>query len=115
MTTAVCLNCGLDLSPFEPIERGDLRIPDRVTVQWRGHTLPLTPQQRLILLAIVRADGAIVKRSALMEAIGTDTDDRDATNVVDVQIHHIRAAFREVDRMFDCLETVRGYGLRWRP
>lgn len=111
---ATCPNCCFDLSPFEPIVRGDLSIPDRVTFRWQGHDLQLTPQQRLILLAIIRADGEIVKRTALMEAIGLDTDDRDPSNSADVQLSRVRAAFREIDPLFDSIETVRGEGLRWR-
>jgi two-component system response regulator ChvI len=109
----VCPNCCLDLSPFEPIEHGPLCIPDRVTFIWNGVPIKLTGQQRLILLALIRAGGEIIKRTALMEAIGTDTDARDQTGVVDVQITHIRAAFRKVDPEFGSLQTVWGEGVRW--
>lgn len=115
MTCAVCPNCGLDLSPFETISRGDLSIPDQVTIRWRGRDLKLTRQQRLIVLALVRADGQIVSRHALMEACGTESDYAlDPSNVVDVQLSRIRNAFKSVEPMFDQIETVWGAGLRWR-
>ena len=115
MTCTICPSCGLDLTPFEPIRRGDLHVPDRVTFQWQGRALDLTPQQRLILLAIVRADGVTVRRHALMEACSSQSDYLDdPSNVVDVQLSRIRKAFRSVDRMFDQIETVPREGVRWR-
>lgn len=71
MTGAVCWNCGIDLTPFEPIACGDLRMADRVTVEWRGVPIRLSPQQRLILLAVVRAGGVLMRRNALLEASGS--------------------------------------------
>lgn len=115
MTTAVCPNCALDLSPFEPIHQGPLSIPDRVTIIWHGHQVKLTRQQRLLFLTLVRADGEIVSRHGLMEAIDSDADDAiNPSNVVEVQLSRIRAAFRAIDPMFDSIESVRSEGIRWR-
>ena len=113
--TECCPSCGFDLTPFAPIARGDLFIPDRLTVSWQGRRIKLTPQQRLIVLALVKANGETVRRHALGEASGADTDDKlDPSNVVDVQICRIRHAFAAVDPMFDQIETVWGEGVRWR-
>lgn len=113
MTCTVCTNCGCDLEPFAPLQIGHLAIDDPLTVRWRGQVVRLTAHQRLIVIALARADGKIMRRIALAEAAGSD-ERKDPHNLVDVQLHRIKAAFRDVDPAFDAIRSVWGQGIRWR-
>lgn len=109
----MCLNCGADQTPFEPIEIGPLTIPHPQSIRWNGEHVPLTPHQRLLVLTLVRAGGRVMRRIAVAEAIGSD-ERQDPANLVAVQINRINKAFRDIDPGFDAIEAVWGAGVRWR-
>lgn len=111
MTCTVCPNCGTDLERYGVIERGDLVVAPH-EVRWKGRRVTLTPSQRLIVSAIVRADGVPVAKKALAEACGCD-ERADPANIIAVQIVRVRQAFRAIDPAFAALETIWGTGLRW--
>jgi DNA-binding response OmpR family regulator len=111
MTCTVCPNCGIDLERFAPILRGDIEVT-AYEVRWKGRRVPLRPSGKMIVSALVRADGLPVSLCAITELLGSD-DAGDPANVAAVQICHARRAFREVDPTFQAIETVRAIGVRW--
>lgn len=93
---------------------GDLFVDKAgIAVWWREHVVPLTAGERLIILALAAADGAPIRRLILAEIIGSE-EAANPENVIAVLLNRINAKFREIDPAFDCIENVRGQGLRWR-
>lgn len=113
MTATICPHCGFSLGSLDAI-RIDALLIDRggSHVWWREHVVKLTLAERLILIAIVRADGAPVRRTALAEASGYDGEAPE--QCVAVLLHRIRKAFRKVDPAFDRIESIQRAGVRWR-
>jgi DNA-binding response OmpR family regulator len=112
VTCTVCPNCGFDLERFEPVERGSLKL-EAHQVWWKGRKVSLRASGRLLVSAVVRADGAPVSNAALQEALGVESESNRPENVISVQLCRVRSAFRAIDPEFDGLETVRGTGIRW--
>ena len=113
MTCATCPNCGYQMEKLERFEAGHLAITDGgASIRWRGRPVHLTPSQRVLIIALARAEGVPVKRIALAEAMGSD-EAQDPENVVDVQVSRAIRTFRQVDPAFDAVQNVRGCGLRW--
>lgn len=114
MTCTTCPKCGYDLEALHAFELGGLRVEyDGAIILWRGQRVALTQAERLIVLALGRAGGAIVKRHILAEASGYEGEDH-ALNVVSVYVCKIKNKFRDVDASFDRIETVWRDGVRWR-
>ena len=111
MTCTVCPNCGLDLEKFAPVQRGDLDLQAH-QICWRGQKIQLSITCRLLVSALVRADGQTLTNTALIEAMGYD-EVRDQFNSLKVLISRTRKAFKVVDPVFDAIETVWGAGYRW--
>lgn len=113
MTVSTCPNCAFDLTALHAIELGNLKIEyDGAIIHWKGERVDLSPPERLLLLALVRADGAPIRRWVLAEAMGYEGDNAD--NNVAVHQHRINAHFRAVDPEFAMIENVRLVGLRWK-
>lgn len=112
MTCTTCPNCGWSLATLDPLRSGELFIDKGGAHVWWGKSvIPLTASERLILIALVRADGAPMKREVLADVVGYDGDA--PAQLVAVYASRIRRRFKAVDRSFDQIETVRGSGLRW--
>lgn len=111
MTCTVCPNCGFDLERVQPIERGDIKLQSH-EICWKGRRVPLRPSGRILVSAVVRADGYTVTCAALGEALGCE-DTINPDNLVAVQLCHARRAFRQIDPTFSALQTVWGTGIRW--
>ena len=111
MACTVCPNCGLDLERFAPIHSGDLDL-EAHEVRWKGRRVPLRPSGRILLSAVVRADGLPISRNALIEALGCE-DLGNPGNLVAVQLTHVRQAFQTIDPAFHAIQTVRDVGIRW--
>ena len=103
---ALCPNCGLDLIPDEPISRGPITMTPYGNCQWHGKPLKLTPGEKAVLWAILKADGGVVSRNALNERIGYEND----YNVVDVYLSRIRRKMNAIAP--HPIETIHGLGLR---
>lgn len=111
MTCTVCPNCGFDLERVRPMVSGDLEM-EAHEIRWKGRRVPLRLSGRMIVSAVVRADGVPISRNALIEALGCE-DANDPFNVVAVQLCHARHAFQNIDPSFVALRTVRDIGVRW--
>jgi two-component system, OmpR family, response regulator len=96
------------------LEVGDLTLDPGTYVCARGDTpIPLTPRERSLLEALMRAGPAPVPKPDLLDAVwGADFAGDPA--IVEVYIGYLR---RKVDRPFGrhSIETVRGVGYRVAP
>lgn len=114
MTCGTCPNCGLDLATLNAVHVGDLAVEDGGTlIRWKSQRVDLPPARRLLVSALAKAAGHVVKTPALYEALGIN-DHLDPTNLLKVQASRTRAAFRQLDPGFDQIETVWATGYRWR-
>lgn len=111
-SVATCPCCGFDLYALRDFALGPLSVEDGCIVRWQGRTVKLNSSQRLLLLALVRADGAAVRREALADALGYEGEH--PHNLVSVHVTRIAQVFRSIDPTFNAIETVWGVGLRWR-
>jgi two-component system OmpR family response regulator len=94
------------------VEQGSLLLDrDRMTVQWRGQTVPLTLTEFWVVHALALHPGHVRSREQLMAAANTVLDDGTVTS----QVKRIRAKFAALDPGFDAIQTVYGMGYRWRP
>jgi DNA-binding response OmpR family regulator len=100
----MCPNCGIALSKFEAFEFGN------VEIYFKGKAVVLTPVQRMITEALIRAKGRPMERYTLLEVVGSSND---SERSIDVYVRRIRRAFQEIDPSFNQLATVRQFGYRW--
>lgn len=109
----LCPACGHSLASLEAFRVGELFIDKGgAFVWWRSHVVPLTTSERLMVIALARADGNPIRHDILSETVGSDSEN--PVDVVNVFLTRARAKFRAVDPEFDNIETVRGAGVRWR-
>jgi DNA-binding response OmpR family regulator len=113
VTASTCPNCGYDLIALHALNLGDLTVEhDGAVILWRGKLVVLSRSERLLVLALARAEGAAIKRDVLAEADGYEGPNAD--NWVSVYLGRINDKFRYIDPDFDMIENVRCVGLRWR-
>ena len=97
-------------SPENLIERSKLTLDiGRLTVQWKGHAVPLTVTEFWMLHALVKFPGHVKSRQVLMQESKIFVDGSTITS----HVKRIRKKFLQVDKAFDCIETVYGMGYRW--
>jgi DNA-binding response OmpR family regulator len=102
--------------PGEPLRHGDLLIdPARHEARIDGRLVPLTLVEFRLLAALVAADGRVLTRDQLLDAVYDD----DATEVLDRTIDvHVRRLRDKLDDDPDrprYVATVRGVGYRAAP
>jgi two-component system OmpR family response regulator len=94
----------------ERLERGSLTLDrDRMSVQWKGQTVPLTLTEFWVVHALAQHPGHVRNREQLMAAANVVLDDGTVTS----QIKRIRAKFVAADPEFRSIQTVYGMGYRW--
>ena len=97
-------------SPENLIERDKLTLDvGRLTVQWEGHAVPFTVTDFWMLHALVKYPGHVKSRQVLMQESKIFVDGSTITS----HVKRIRKKFMQVDKDFDCIETVYGMGDRW--
>jgi two-component system, OmpR family, response regulator len=95
----------------ERLEQGSLRLDrDRMTVEWKGQSVPLTLTEFWVVHALALHPGHVRSREQLMTAANAVLDDGTVTS----QIKRIRAKFLVIDPAFDAIQTVYGMGYRWQ-
>jgi DNA-binding response OmpR family regulator len=105
---------GLPTRP--PIRRADLVVdPDRHEVSQAGRIVPLTRVELRLLLAILEADGRVLSRDQLLDAVygqeAADILDR----TVDVHVGRLRDKLHDDADEPRYVATVRGVGYRAAP
>lgn len=115
MPCLTCPSCGYDLERVENFQLGSLSVIRGCEIRWKGELLDLTMSERLIVIALAKADGAIIGSGALTEAVGYEGDQ--TSGILNVYICRIRKKFRAVDPGFNCVVRDRGRsadgGARW--
>ncbi|MFT5426764.1 MAG: two-component system OmpR family response regulator [Gammaproteobacteria bacterium] len=92
------------------IKHQDLMIDvDCLLVEWKGQRVDLTLTEFWIVHALARIPGHVKNREQLMREANIFVDDSTVTS----HMKRIRKKFKEVDKEFDCVETVYGMGYRW--
>ena len=96
------------------IKRGRLTLdPARHDCLWDNKPVRLTVTEFLLLQSLASRPGFVKSRDNLMDAAYDDqvyVDDR----TIDSHIKRMRKKFRQVDKMFDAIETLYGVGYRYR-
>nr|WP_194303308.1 response regulator transcription factor [Acetobacter estunensis] len=94
--------------------RGDLSLDEsRHRCQWKGHDVPLTVTEFLLVKALAARPGLVKSRDQLIDAAYGDNiyvDDR----TIDSHIKRVRKKFRQVDEDFNQIETLYGIGYRYK-
>lgn len=97
-------------STAQLLERGSLTLdPERLAVQWRGQSVPLSLTELWIVHALARRPGHVKSRQQLMDAANVVLDDSTITS----HIKRIRRKFLAIDPGFDAIQTAYGMGYRW--
>jgi two-component system OmpR family response regulator len=92
------------------LTRGSMTIsPERMTVTWKEHPVPLTVTEFWIVHSLARRPGHVKSRDQLMNEANVLVDDTTVTS----HIKRIRRKFQALDSGFDAIETVYGAGYRW--
>lgn len=95
-----------------PVRLGEVTVdPDARRLEGPGGRVALTPTEYAVLQLIVGAEGALVTRDAVLEAVWGISDSA-ATGHVKHVIWMLRKRLREAGGSGDEIETVRGHGYR---
>jgi two-component system response regulator ChvI len=107
-----CPHCGYDLVSLETFTVGDLSVIDAGNlIYWKNERVSLSPSERVIVTALARSAGRLIRRYVLADAVGYEGDD---LNIVAVFLTRIKRSFRNIDDGFNQIESVWGLGVRWR-
>ncbi len=82
---------------------------NRVTAH--GHDVELTPKEFQLLICLIERRGRTQSRTALLEAVWETTADIE-TRTVDMHVGRLRSKLGPAGEL---IETVRGFGYRFRP
>ena len=108
--SALCPHCGYDLQRDAPIALGDACFSWGEGLAWRGAAVALSPQQRVVVQALLKARGGRVTRDAPIARLGSEAEAQDM--LLRTHICAIRAALRGVGGP-DPIRVERGVGYRW--
>jgi len=111
MSLSHCPSCGCHLQSFEPVSFGNVHIDDLSDIRFNGRRVELARTQHSLVEALVRARGRYLTRGSLADILGVDIDDQ----AICQYVKRARSAFAAVDKSFDQIESLRGFGAyRWR-
>ena len=82
---------------------------DCLLVEWKGQRVDLTLTEFWIVHALARIPGHVKNRDQLMSEANIFVDDSTVTS----HMKRIRKKFKEIDKEFECVETMYGMGYRW--
>jgi DNA-binding response OmpR family regulator len=102
--------------PDEPLELGDLRVDRaRHEVTVAGRPVALTSVELRLLVALLEADGRVLTRDQLLDAVYGDDDIDVLDRTIDVHVRRLRDKLGDdpVDSRY--VMTVRGAGYRAAP
>ncbi|TCW09956.1 DNA-binding response OmpR family regulator [Raoultella sp. BIGb0138] len=99
--------------PLQP-EHGDVQlVPDAGTLRCGVESILLAPAEVQIMLALVRKQGGIVRRSAL-EAAGWGLTESVTPNALDVALHRLRRKLKAIGSGLQIV-NIRGQGYALHP
>jgi two-component system OmpR family response regulator len=81
----------------------------RMTIVWQQHSVDLTITEFWMVFALAKHPGHVKNRQQLMKDSNIYVDDSTITS----HVKRIRKKFNQVDKDFNCIETVYGMGYRW--
>ena len=100
----------------QPLRRADLIVdPDRHEVTRDGQTIPLTRVEFRLLLTILEADGRVLSRDQLLDAVYGNDGAEVLDRTVDVHIGRLRDKLGDNADQPRYVATVRGVGYRAAP
>lgn len=101
----------------KPIRSGSLHIdPMRRQASFRRQALNLTDAEFDLLFTLVRAEGAALDaRTLVCNALGYDTSDAEARELVKSHISHLRHKLEPEPNNPSYILTIRGKGYLWAP
>ena len=105
---AFCPGCGCNLVAEKPVRIGELTYEPNGFIWWGDLIVDVSAAQHLLLGSVVHAAGAVVRRTALAERIGNDSDG----NVIEVLMYRLRKALRAAGAPANVIQTVVGRGYR---
>jgi two-component system OmpR family response regulator len=92
------------------IKHNDLMIDvDCLLIEWKGQRIELTLTEFWIVYSLTRIPGHVKNREQLMSEAKIFVDDSTVTS----HMKRIRRKFKEIDKEFECIETMYGMGYRW--
>ncbi|KKC47497.1 MULTISPECIES: response regulator transcription factor [Paenibacillus] len=95
----------------QAVAMGALRLDaSRSLLEWRGGSVELTKNERLLAQSLLESGGRIVSRDNLLESLWDDTSFVD-DNTLTVNVTRLRRKLEEIG-LRGVLETVRGQGYR---
>ncbi|WP_246540486.1 proteobacterial dedicated sortase system response regulator [sulfur-oxidizing endosymbiont of Gigantopelta aegis] len=83
---------------------------ERLEIHWQDTLVDLSLTEFWMLHSLVRHPGHVKSREQLMDDASTVVDDSTITS----HIKRIRQKLIQIDKHFDCIETIYGAGYRWR-
>jgi two-component system OmpR family response regulator len=81
----------------------------RMTIVWQQHSVDLTITEFWMVFALAKHPGHVKNRQQLMKDSNIYVDDSTITS----HVKRIRKKFNQIDKDFNCIETVYGMGYRW--
>ncbi|MCS6774042.1 MAG: FHA domain-containing protein [Anaerolineae bacterium] len=88
------------------------RAARRIFINGKELLPPLSPQQYLLLVTLMDANGAVVSRDKLLDLLrGPDYDGY--PQALDALVRRLRERLREIDTEHEYVLTMRGHGLRF--
>ncbi len=109
------------MEPMRPAaaeKRGGLVVDEatrRVALGRRELEPPLSPQQFRLLALLVAAEGRVVSRQEVIEAVWPDALGGVTDQAVDALVYRLRERLAELDGEHEYIVTVRGHGYRFVP
>lgn len=112
----LCPNCGINLKRFEPETFGNVTIDESQNIVYKGQAVKLYPSGKLLIEALIRANGRTLTRDAMGNILDYDADiDIHGTgNALNAHMNRARRAFQKIDKNFDQIVNDRFIGYRWR-
>jgi two-component system OmpR family response regulator len=91
---------------------GDLTLDtERMQVAWQGQSLVLTFTEYSVLQELIHKKD--VRGASYDELAEATRQGVVQNNTINTHILHLRNKFRDIDKDFDCIKSVYGFGYRW--
>lgn len=104
-----CPHCGYGLKVSEPFQYGNVSINQAEEIVYMGQILSLLPTSRIVVGALIRAQGRPLTRDALLNIVDGTGSDRS----IDTYFARARTIFREIDPSFNQIKAMRDTGYKW--